>query len=84
MKSFLAIIHIMPHKVLLDPAGKTTLQALQQLGFQNVLDTRIGKRIEITLQAESEQKAQEIAQEMANQLLVNPIVEHFFVEIQSL
>ncbi len=81
MKSFIAIIHIMPHKVLLDPAGKTTLQAVHKLGFDNVLDTRIGKRIEISLNAQNKDDAKEIANQIANQLLVNPIVENFQVEI---
>lgn len=83
MKSYIAIIHIMPHKVLLDPAGKTTLQAIHKLGFDAVLDTRIGKRIEITLTAQNENLAKEMANQIAEKLLVNPIIESFFVEIQN-
>jgi|YNPMSStandDraft_2_1061718.scaffolds.fasta_scaffold00152_16 phosphoribosylformylglycinamidine synthase len=81
MKNFVAIIHIMPHQVLLDPAGKATLQAIHKLGFENVLDTRIGKRIELTVQANDSEQVQEIAQQLANQLLVNPIVETFSIEV---
>lgn len=81
MKNFVAIIHIMPHQVLLDPGGKATLQAIHKLGFENVLDTRIGKRIELTVQANDSEQVQEIAQQLANQLLVNPIVETFSIEV---
>lgn len=82
MKSYTAIIHIMPHKVLLDPAGKATLQAVQKLGFDSVIDTRIGKRVEISLKAQNENLAQKMAEQIAKELLVNPIIESFQVEIQ--
>ncbi len=81
MKSYIAVIQIMPHKELLDPAGKTTLQAIHKLGFNSVSDTRIGKRIEITLSAPNENDAFKIANEIANQLLINPIIENFHIEI---
>lgn len=83
MKSYTAIIHIMPHKVLLDPAGKATLQAVQKLGFDRVMDTRIGKRIEISLNAQNENFAKQMAEQIAKELLVNPIIESFQVEIQQ-
>lgn len=82
MKLYKAIIHIMPHPVLLDPAGKATLQAIHKLGYENVVDTRIGKRIEIQLNAENENQAQEQAQQIAQKLLVNPIIESFQIEIK--
>jgi len=83
MKSFTAVIHVMPHKVLLDPAGKTTLQAIKKLGFDNVFDTRIGKRIELSIQANDENEAHQATHQIANQLLINPIVEYFEIEVIS-
>ncbi len=83
MKTYIVVIHIMPHEVLLDPAGKTTLQALHKLGFDKVINSRIGKRIEITLQANHKQEAHSTAEQIAKQLLVNPIVENFFIEIKE-
>ena len=53
---FLARIDIMPHTELLDPQGKTVNKNIHNIGVHDVDDIRIGKHIEITLNAESERK----------------------------
>ena len=48
----------MPKPGVLDPQGKTILQALESLGFRNLDDARIGKYIELRLSTSSKQEAQ--------------------------
>ena len=51
---FLAEIDIMPHKELLDPQGKTVEKNLHHIPVTGVLDIRIGKHIQMLLEAENE------------------------------
>lgn len=81
MQPFTVIVHVMPRKELLDPAGKATLQAIHHLDFLQVTDVRIGKRIQLTLQAKDPQDAQQVATQITNTLLINPIVEEATVEL---
>lgn len=81
MQQFTVIVHVMPRKELLDPAGKATLQAIHQLDFLMVSDVRIGKRIQLTLQANDLQEAHQVATQITNTLLINPIIEVATVEV---
>jgi len=71
----------MPHPELLDPQGKATHAALQQLGFEAISKTRIGKRIYLEIDAPDADQALELARKAAQQLLVNPVVETFDLEL---
>lgn len=70
-------VHIMPLEGLLDPAGKATQHSLMQLQMPAVQEVRIGKRIRLTLEAPSAEAAQALAQEAAQRLLANPVIEYF-------
>jgi phosphoribosylformylglycinamidine synthase PurS subunit len=58
---------------ILDVQGQTIQASLQALGFQNIQSVRVGKLIEI----ETDQDVEA----MARELLVNPIIEDFKVEV---
>jgi phosphoribosylformylglycinamidine synthase subunit PurS len=60
---------------LLDPQGKAIEDALPAMGWTNVNDVRVGKHIELTVEAESEDEAQSEVREMARRLLSNPVIE---------
>jgi phosphoribosylformylglycinamidine synthase subunit PurS len=72
-------VHLKPG--VLDPQGRAVAEALHGLGYAEVGETRIGKRIEMDLDVEDRQTAQTRAQEMAAKLLANPVIERFSVEI---
>ena len=73
-------VNILPLPALLDPAGKATLQGLHQLGFDGVTQVRIGKRIHLSIDAETAADAVELARRAAEKLLVNPVMETFTIE----
>jgi phosphoribosylformylglycinamidine synthase len=78
---FTAQIKVMPLKDLLDPQGKAVLGGLQNLGLNNVQDVRIGKHIDLQIQAASKDEAHQIATEAAKKLLANQVMEMFEVHI---
>ena len=79
--NFLAEIKIMPLKELLDPQGKAVLGGLANLGIKSVNDVRIGKLIQLQLEADSEEEAMSIAEEASRKLLANQVMEEFTISI---
>ncbi len=78
---FTAQIKVMPLKDLLDPQGKAVLGGLQSLGLQPIQDVRIGKHIDLQIQATSKEEAYQIATEAAKKLLANQVMEMFEIQI---
>ena len=62
---------------LLDPQGKAVEGSLPAMGWTNVTEVRVGRHVELTIEAESEQAAQAQAEKMAQRLLSNPVIEDF-------
>lgn len=76
-----ATVNVTLRKSILDPKGKAAHQALQNLGLKQVNGVRIGKLIELNIDAENEQKALQIAEEACTQLLANEVMEDFSISI---
>lgn len=74
-------IKIMPLKELLDPQGKAVIGGLENLGLSGVQDVRVGKNITLQIDADSPDKAKEIAEEASKKLLANPVMEYYEVTI---
>ena len=72
-----AQIKVTLRKSILDPQGKTVEHSIQSLGYKNVLDTRIGKYIELKLDAASEEEAKKITEAVCSKLLANPVMEDY-------
>lgn len=76
-------IRIIPRAGLLDPQGQAVEHALGALGFSGVGEVRIGKAIELLIEAESPTAAKAIVQRMCEQLLANPVTEDFVIELEA-
>ena len=63
----------------LDPQGKAVFHSLQELGYSEVADVRIGRFLEIELNGEPAD-ARGRLDEMCRRLLANPVIEDFRVE----
>ncbi len=74
-------IKVMPLKDLLDPQGKAVLGGLQNLGLSGVQEVRIGKHITLQIEAKSEPDAREMAEQCCKQLLANPVMEFYEIEM---
>ena len=76
-------VKIMPLKDLLDPQGKAVMGGLKSLGLPSITDVRIGKNIQLQVEANSKEEAVAIANEAAKKLLANAVMETFEVSIKS-
>ena len=66
----------------LDPQGKAIHHSVELLGFEQIRDVRQGKYFEIALEAGlSESEAREAAERIAKNILANPVIEDYRVEI---
>ena len=64
-----------------DPQGQTIEKALPALGYSGVENVRVGKLIEMEVEAESAAEGQERANEMCERLLANPVIEAYEVHV---
>jgi phosphoribosylformylglycinamidine synthase len=68
----------------LDPQGKAIQHSVELLGFNGVDDVRQGKYFEIAIDAGlSQEEARAAATRMAREVLSNPIIEDYRVEIEA-
>lgn len=74
---FTVQVKVMPLKDLLDPQGKAVMSGLQNLGLSAISDVRIGKHIDLQIEANSKEEAHSAAEEAAKKLLANPVMEIF-------
>lgn len=80
---YTARVKVMPLKDLLDPQGKAVLVGLKNLDIQTVADVRIGKNIELQIEAASKDEAKSLATQAAQKLLANPVMETFEVTMDD-
>ncbi len=77
MPAYLAAIEVMLKPLVNDPQGLAVLDGLKNLGFDGAERVRVGKRIEVTLEAATPEAAEQAVTEMCQQLLANPVIEDF-------
>lgn len=76
-----AKVNVTLRKSILDPKGKAAHHALHNLGLNKVSSVRIGKLIELDIEADSENNALEIADIACSKLLANEVMEDYKIEI---
>lgn len=81
---FLAEINVMPLKALLDPQGKAVNATLQRIGHENVSRVRIGKHINLELEAPDRESAIKQVTEVCSKVLSNPVMEGFDFHLTGL
>ena len=67
---------------ILDPQGKTIAQALHTMGYDAITEVRQGKYFELDVQAGSAEEAHTIVAVVADQVLANPVIESYRVEVE--
>lgn len=76
-------VRVKPRAGLLDPQGAAIRHALDALGFEGVEEVRVGKVIDLTVEAPSPSDAVQLAREMCRKLLANPVTEDFQVSVAA-
>jgi phosphoribosylformylglycinamidine synthase subunit PurS len=80
--AFSAHVNVMLKPGIADPQGQTIERSLPVLGYTGVRDVRVGKRIELELEAANESEARDRVTEMCDKLLANPVIESYEVTIR--
>ena len=81
---YLARIRITLRPSILDPQGKAVEHAIGTLGVGTVRNVRMGKGVEMTVDAASEKEARAIVDTVCRKLLANPVMEDFTYEVEKL
>ena len=76
-----ARVHISLKPAVLDPQGKAIGNALKGLGFEGIGEVRQGKLIELDLGDSDPAAARARVEDMCRQLLANPVIENYSIEI---
>jgi phosphoribosylformylglycinamidine synthase len=75
-----ATVLVRPKPGILDPQGEAVLGSLRQLGFA-VDDARIGRVVDLELGNGDPEQARAALERMCEQLLANPLIESYDIEL---
>ena len=79
--AFRYAVNVTPKAGILDPQGRAVEQSLRHLGLSGVSGVRVGRRVELTVEADTEADARAIVERLARELLSNPLIEAYAVEL---
>jgi phosphoribosylformylglycinamidine synthase PurS subunit len=77
-----AVVLVRPKAGILDPQGEAVEASLNHLGFA-VGEARVGKVIDLEVSAEDEAAARAEIERMCEQLLANPLIESYEIEVAA-
>jgi phosphoribosylformylglycinamidine synthase len=75
-------VYVAPRKGILDPQGRAIEGALKSLGFGGVSGVNVGRYIVLDLETPDRAAAEEAVKRMCDQLLVNPLIEDYRLEVE--
>jgi phosphoribosylformylglycinamidine synthase len=79
MSTFRYVVSVMPSEGILDPQGRAVETSLPHLGVHSVHHVRVGRRVELSVDAASETEARAVADRLAAELFANPLIEAWWV-----
>jgi len=83
LANFQAQVHVSLRSSVLDPAGEATKMAARKLGIKGVTELRIGKAINIAIDASNKEEARKQIELLSERLLSNPVIENWSMEFES-
>jgi phosphoribosylformylglycinamidine synthase subunit PurS len=78
-----ARIVVTPKKTVLDPQGKAVATAIKHLGMECINDARVGKYIELDIEGQNVDLTREKLETICKDLLSNPVIEDYKLEIEK-
>jgi phosphoribosylformylglycinamidine synthase subunit PurS len=73
-------VNVLPRDGILDPQGRAVEQSLPHLGLAGIGELRVGRRVELHVDAPDAAEALAIVDELARELLSNPLIEQYTIE----
>ena len=83
MPVFSARVLVSLRPSVLDPAGEATRAAASRLGVDGISKPRIGKAVEVELEAPDAQSARQQLELLSDRLLANPVIEDWTLELKD-
>ena len=83
MPVFSARVLVSLRPSVLDPAGEATRAAASRLGVDGISKLRIGKAVEVELDAPDAQSARQQLELLSDRLLANPVIEDWTLELKN-
>ena len=80
MSSHRFAVNVTPKPGILDPQGRAVEGSLGHLGIEGVTAVRVGRRVELTVEADDAAAARAVVERLASELLSNPLIEAYAVE----
>jgi phosphoribosylformylglycinamidine synthase PurS subunit len=80
-RAFRFAVNVTPKPGILDPQGRAVEGSLTHLGITSVTGVRVGRRVELSVDAATETDARAVVDRLASQLLSNPLIEAYAVEL---
>jgi phosphoribosylformylglycinamidine synthase subunit PurS len=80
---FRAEVKVTLKKGVLDPQGSAVEGAVRALGYGNVPQVRIGKLVEMLVEANGEAEARRLVDDLAKRLLSNPVLERYSFDLKA-
>ena len=80
MSEFRFAVNVLPKDGILDPQGRAVEGSLGHLGVEGVSSVRVGRRVELTVDAETEGDARATVESLAGELFSNPLIESYVIE----
>ena len=80
MSSHRFAVNVTPKPGILDPQGRAVEGSLGHLGIEGVSAVRVGRRVELTVEAGDAAAARAVVERLASELLSNPLIEAYAVE----
>ena len=81
MSTYKANIKITLRAGILDVQGKAVESGLHSISLNQITNVRIGKYVELMVEAADQSSAQMIVDDACRQLIANPIIEDYFIEL---
>lgn len=66
---------------ILDPQGSAVVGSLRSMGYHQVQQVRVGKHLELVIDAQDRQAAERLVREVCDRLLANPVIEDYHFEL---
>ncbi len=80
MTAYRFAVDVMPREGILDPQGRAVEAALPQLGASSVNQVRVGRRVELTVEAGDMAAARDVVERLAADFLANALIERWQIE----
>jgi len=73
-------VNVTPKPGILDPQGRAVEGSLGHLGIDGVSAVRVGRRVELTVEAADADAARAVVERLSSELLANPLIEAYAIE----